>query len=165
MYYQKITDINELIELGNNELKEENPSREAYESHFTKTDISYGCYIKQKLIAFVFAIKYTSFIYIMTIAIDDEYHKKGIASKLIQYIIENNYNTLPIWLIIHKDNFASKKLFHKFFFKQELKKYIPKELKKNYRTHYYPYKLEYKYNLHDYDLYKEINIFKNKNKY
>ena len=162
MHYQKIKDITELIELADNELKEENPDKSSYESHFNQTDISYGCYHNKKLIGFVFGIQYDSLIYIMTIGVDNKYHGNGIGSKLIQTIIENNYKALPIWCYIHNDNIASKRLFNKFSFTQELKKNVPNELNKNFRTKYYPYKLEYKYNLHDYNFYKETCLLNNK---
>lgn len=62
---------------------------------------------------------------IIDIVIYEEYRKKGFASKLLQYVIDNNKNVEKIMLEVREDNYPAIKLYEKFDFKKigERKKY------------------------------------------
>ncbi len=79
-------------------------------------DIIYGYYVDNKLIGFIHIIKLYETMDIVNIVVDTNYRKKGIGSKLIDYILDNIKDIENIMLEVNEHNISAINLYKKYNF-------------------------------------------------
>ena len=109
-----INDTDRINELGN--LINTNFSKVNNINEIIKNNNIKGYYLDNKLVAFIITEQSFEILDIIYIVVDPLYRKKGIASSLIEYII-NNENYEKIMLEVRCDNSNAIKLYKKYNFK------------------------------------------------
>lgn len=76
-------------------------------------DDVYGYYVDDKLVAFVHITKLYETMDIVNIVVDEEYRKQGIATKLINYVINLFDDIDSVMLEVNENNVAAISLYEK----------------------------------------------------
>jgi RimJ/RimL family protein N-acetyltransferase len=74
-------------------------------------------------------------VYLMVIAIHENYQNKGVGSNFLKMILDMN-NQSNVWIKIHKENTQSQAFFKKNDFEKVTKKSVPSVLAPSYRKPY-----------------------------
>ena len=75
-----------------------------------------GYYINEVLVGFIHIIKSVDSIDVINIVVDNDCRRKGIASKLIEYILLENDNKYDYFLEVRESNEAAINLYKKYNF-------------------------------------------------
>lgn len=73
----------------------------------------YGYYIEDELVGFIYIVKSIDSIDIVDIVVDENNRRKGIASLLINYVVDNNKDINKIFLEVNEHNESAIKTYKK----------------------------------------------------
>jgi ribosomal-protein-alanine N-acetyltransferase len=82
----------------------------------SKTYFSIGYFKRGEIIAYLIANVSDVSVDLFKIFVDEQLREKGIAKKLLHYLI-NHHRTKPIYVEVAKDNHIAVKMYHKLGFK------------------------------------------------
>lgn len=80
-------------------------------------DDVYGYYLDEKLVGFIHITKLYETMDIVNIVVDDDYRKQGIATELINYVVDLYDDVMSIMLEVNENNIVATSLYKKNGFK------------------------------------------------
>lgn len=107
---EELERFNELGYLVNNNFSNLYKLKDIIESQF---DDVYGYYVDAKLVGFIHISKLYETVDIVNVVVDKEYRKQGIATKLIDYIIDLFNDVENIMLEVNEHNISAIGLYEK----------------------------------------------------
>ncbi len=107
---EELERFNELGYLVNNNFSNLYKLKDIIDSQF---DDVYGYYVDAKLVGFIHISKLYETVDIVNVVVDKEYRKQGIATKLIDYIIDLFNDVENIMLEVNEHNISAIGLYEK----------------------------------------------------
>jgi ribosomal-protein-alanine N-acetyltransferase len=108
-----INDIDKFLYLGNlikSDFSKTNDLKKIIDSDSEEV---YGYFINDELVGFIYITKTIDSIDIVDIVVDEKNRRKGIASLLINYVVDNNKDINSIFLEVNEHNEGAIKTYNK----------------------------------------------------